>query len=135
MTIGLMEVSGERKPGLSQQAKLTLAPCLTSGQSLRDLSAHSVFACICVYLSSDFCNPCFSSVSSSSGAVRIHSPHFFPYTSLTLTFSRSFSLPEAKCLGQLCIYSSVCSFVPFLCISLPHTQTRTHWCSAVRSGD
>lgn len=50
-------------------------------------------------------------------------------------FSLSFSLPEASCLGQLCIYSSVCSFVPFICISLPHTQTRTHWCSAVRSGD
>lgn len=50
-------------------------------------------------------------------------------------FSLSFSLPEASCLGQLCIYSSVCSFVPFICISLPHTQTCTHWCSAVRSGD
>jgi len=93
---------------------------------MRYLSAHSVCAWICVYLSSDFCNPCFSSVSSSSGAVRINSPHFFPYTSLSLTFSSSFSFPEARCLGQLCIYSSVCSFVTFVCISLPHTQTRTH---------
>lgn len=62
----------------------TPPPCLTSGQSLPYLFAHSVCACICVYLSWDFCNPCFSSVSSSSGAVRIHSPHFFPSTLLSL---------------------------------------------------
>lgn len=66
---------------------------------------------------------------------------FILLTSFNLRFSHShflslfLFLPEARCLGQLCIYSSVCSFVPFICISLAHTQTRTHWCSAVSSGD
>lgn len=71
----------------------TPPPCLTSGQSLPYLFAHSVCACICVYLSSDFCNPCFSSVSSSSGAVRIHSPHFFPSTLLSLSLLSLFLTP------------------------------------------
>ncbi len=82
-------------------------------------------ACICVYLCSDFCNPCFSSVSSSSGATRINSPHFFPSILLSLSLSPSLSLylPEARCLGQLCIYSSVCFFVPFIYIYLSHAHT------------
>lgn len=83
-------------------------------------------ACICVYLLSDLCNSCFNSVSSSSGAVTIHFLHIFPLTlSFSPSLSFSFSLRLYRRLGQLCIYSSVCSFMPFICISLTHTSAHT----------
>lgn len=102
----------------------TPPPCLTSGQSLPYLFAHSVCACICVYLSSDFCNPCFSSVSSSSGAVRIHSPHFFPSMLLSLSLLSLFLAPWGKlpwAIVHLFISLLLCAL--YMYFSAAHTNT------------
>lgn len=93
--------------------------CLTSGQSLRYVSSHSMCACICVYLLSDLCNPCFNSVSSSSGAVTIHFLHFFQ--------SLSLSLSPWGYIGALGNCAFIHQFAPLcpLYVFLWHTQAHT----------
>lgn len=101
--------------------------CLTSGQSLRYLSSHSVCACICVYLLSDLCNPCFNSVSSSSGAVTIHFLHFFP----SLPLSLSLFLPEAIQAPWAIVHLFISLLLYALYMYFSDTHKRTHCCSAV----
>lgn len=127
MTIELMEVSGERKPGLSQQAKLTLAPCLIPQDNhciiylltVCLLAFVFIFPQTSVILVLALCLP----LQELSEFILLTSFHTLLSLSLSLALSRSLRQGALGNCAFIHQFAPLCPLYVFLCRTHKHAHT------------